>query len=182
MGYSTAAERSSRSMFSTVVAGITKDAYHFLQGCKGNAVFKSARCVMPRAVRVHRFRCKNIDRSCHTNGRSRAGDEARSRAVGQIGLGAGRCGRWRPAHGSSCRAEAEHRWQRPMEGWRPGHAARRAGCWSAAPCAQTGRAAGVAVTQHRACRRFVSYRNRAPSHGTSRGHKYSPRTCRSPTL
>jgi hypothetical protein len=34
MGYSTAAERSSRSMFSTVVAGITKDAYHFLKAAK----------------------------------------------------------------------------------------------------------------------------------------------------
>lgn len=36
-------------------------------------------------------------------------------------------------------------------------------------------------THHCACRRFVCYRNRAPSHGTSRrGHKYSPRTCRAP--
>lgn len=93
----------------------------------------SSRLAVSCPVRVHRFRCKNIDRSCHTNGRSRAGDEARSRAVGQIGLGAGRCGRWRPAHGSSCRAEAEHRWQRPMEGWRPGHAARRPGGRQAGP-------------------------------------------------
>lgn len=28
-----------RSMFSAVVAGITKDAYHFLQGCKRNMQF-----------------------------------------------------------------------------------------------------------------------------------------------
>ena len=155
--------------------------------CKAaKAMQFSSRLAVSCPVRVHRFRCINIDRSCQTNGRSRAGDEARSRAVGRIGLGAGRCGRWRPAHGSSCRAEAEHalgRWRRPTEAGGPGmpRGALEAGEQRRAH-RQAGRAAGVAVTQHRACRRFVAYRNRAPSHGTSRGHKYSPRTCRSPTL
>lgn len=78
--------------------------------------------------------------------------------MGRIGLGDGRRGRWRPAHGSSCRAVAEHalgRWRRPMPGWRPCHAARRAGGWAGRQGSQLRSTAPVAglyltATVHRA--------------------------------
>lgn len=72
------------------------------------------------------------------------------------------------AHGSSCRCRAEGRALWPLataNGAREGRAggrACRAARWSAGRAGWQAGRQRVAVTQHGACRRFVSYRNRAP--------------------
>jgi hypothetical protein len=141
------------------------------------------------ATRAHRSGCKNIRRPrrrrrgegpaegstlvllCEIqNVRSSAGgDEARPRPrEGSVKCGTGSASAPGVAAGGAARFEPSS-WQL------------RTGPCGALEAWEPEQAAGLVVTLPRACRRFVSYRNRALNQRDPpppRGHKYSPRTCR----